>query len=289
MRAVVRQYAGITLGAIITALSLNLFLIPNKVAAGGVSGLATILHFLAGWSVGLTMLLMNIPLFIVGLKLLGTRYGISTLYGAAALAVAVDFTAPFTPVLTHDYLLASVYGGVVGGIGLGLVFRFRGNTAGTMLLAAIINKVYGVRVGQSLMLADFFVIVAAGIAFQSPELAMYALITIFVTGQIVDLVQEGPTTAKAFLIMTDAPAEVAEAILSELNRGATRLGAKGAYTGREREVLLCVVETGEMTALKDIVLRHDPRAFVIVTDAHEVMGEGFTPWQTTMDKKREEE
>ena len=271
-----RDYLGITIGAVITAVSLNMFLIPNKVAAGGVSGLATVLHHLLGWPVGLIMLAFNIPLFIAGIKIMGARYGVNTLFGAGVLAVAVDVTAPFTPVLTNDLLLSSLYGGVVGGIGLGLVFRSKGNTAGTALAAVILNKLLGIRIGQAMMAADFFVIIFAGVAFKSPELALYALISMFVTGQIIDLVQEGPSSSKAFFVMSNQPAEVSEAILTELDRGVTLFEVKGGYTGQSREMLLCVVSTSEVTQLKELIYEIDPKAFVIVTSAHEVLGEGFT-------------
>ncbi len=271
-----RDYLGITIGAVITAVSLNMFLIPNKVAAGGVSGLATVLHHLLAWPVGLIMLAFNIPLFIAGIKIMGARYGVNTLFGAGVLAVAVDVTAPFTPVLTNDLLLSSLYGGVVGGIGLGLVFRSKGNTAGTALAAVILNKLLGIRIGQAMMAADFFVIIFAGVAFKSPELALYALISMFVTGQIIDLVQEGPSSSKAFFVMSNQPAEVSEAILTELDRGVTLFEVKGGYTGQSREMLLCVVSTSEVTQLKELIYEIDPKAFVIVTSAHEVLGEGFT-------------
>lgn len=271
-----RDYLGITIGAVITAVSLNMFLIPNKVAAGGVSGLATVLHHLLAWPVGLIMLAFNIPLFIAGIKIMGARYGVNTLFGAGVLAVAVDVTAPFTPVLTNDLLLSSLYGGVVGGIGLGLVFRSKGNTAGTALAAVILNKLLGIRIGQAMMAADFFVIIFAGVAFKSPELALYALISMFVTGQIIDLVQEGPSSSKAFFVMSNQPAQVSEAILTELDRGVTLFEVKGGYTGQSREMLLCVVSTSEVTQLKELIYEIDPKAFVIVTSAHEVLGEGFT-------------
>ena len=271
-----RDYLGITIGAVITAVSLNMFLIPNKVAAGGVSGLATVLHHLLAWPVGLIMLAFNIPLFIAGIKIMGARYGINTLFGAGILAVAVDVTAPFTPILTNDLLLSSLYGGVVGGIGLGLVFRSKGNTAGTALAAVILNKLLGIRIGQAMMAADFFVIIFAGVAFKSPELALYALISMFVTGQIIDLVQEGPSSSKAFFVMSNQPAQVSEAILTELDRGVTLFEVKGGYTGQSREMLLCVVSTSEVTQLKELIYEIDPKAFVIVTSAHEVLGEGFT-------------
>ncbi|GBG57911.1 membrane protein [Sporomusaceae bacterium FL31] len=271
-----RQYLGIALGSVVTAVGLNMFLIPNKVAAGGVSGLATVLHYVVGYPVGATMLALNIPLFLLSLKVLGTRFGINTLYGAAILSIAIDGTAPFTPVLTQDLLLSSLYGGVLSGIGMGLVFRFRGTTAGTDLAAAIINKLVGISVGQALLFVDFFVILSAGIAFKSPELSLYALISLFVTTQLIDLIQEGPSSAKAFIVMTVMPDRVAQAILAEMERGVTYLQGRGAYTGEVRETLLCVVSTSEVTALKDLIYHIDKSAFVIVADVHEVLGEGFS-------------
>lgn len=277
MKKLLRQYLGMTIGIVLTAAALNMFLIPNKVAAGGVSGLATVLYYLSGWPVGMIMLAFNIPLFLLGIKILGPRYGMNTLYGAAALSVSIDLLAPYTPVLTHDLLLSSLYGGVLSGIGMGLVFRFKGNTAGTAMAAAILNKLYGISVGQALLAADFLVVAFAGVVFKSPELALYATISIFVTSQIIDLVQEGPSASKAFLIMTDKPQEVADGILYEIDRGVTFLQGKGGYTGQERELLLCVVSTSEVTQLKELIYQKDQRAFVIVADAHEVLGEGFTP------------
>lgn len=272
----VRNYLGITLGALLTAVALNMFLIPNKIAAGGVSGFATVLHYLLGLPVGMTMLALNIPLFLASVKVLGAKFGVNTLFGAAVLSVATDLTAPFMPVLTQDILLSSVYGGVLSGVGMGLVFRFKGTTAGTDLLAAMLNKAFHIRVGQALLGVDFFVIASAGIAFASAELSLYALISLFVTTKIIDLIQEGPSTSKAFLIITDEPETVAQAIFRELARGVTFFQAKGGYTGKNRDVLLCVVSTSEVTKLRDIVNEIDHMAFIIVADVHEVMGEGFT-------------
>jgi uncharacterized membrane-anchored protein YitT (DUF2179 family) len=270
-----RDYLGITVGAIITAVSLNMFLIPHKIAAGGVSGLATVLYHLLNWPVGIIMLAFNIPLFMIGLKVMGARYGLNTLFGAGMLSIAIDVMAPFTPVLTEDLLLSALYGGVVGGIGLGIVFRSKGNTAGTALAAVILNKLFDIRIGQAMMAADFFVIVFAGVAFKSPELALYALISMFVTGQIIDLVQEGPVSSKAFFVMSSQPGKMADTIISELGRGVTVFDAKGAYTGESKEMLLCVVDTSEVTQLKELIYEIDSKAFIIVTSAHEVLGNGF--------------
>lgn len=272
----VRDYVGVVLGTGITALALNMFLIPNKVAAGGISGLATVLHHTLGLPVGLTMLALDIPMFLLSLKILGTRFGIKTLLGAGILAASIDLSAPFIPVLTSDLLLNSLYGGVLAGVGMGIVFKFKGSTAGTDLAAAIINKLTGISIGQALLAVDFFVIATAGIVFRSAELSLYGLISLFVTTKIIDLVQEGAGTAKAFFVMSEMPDKVADAILHELGRGVTFLSGRGAYTGTGRDVVFCVVSTGEVSYVKDLVYRIDRQAFVIVTDAHEVLGEGFS-------------
>ncbi|WP_371372046.1 YitT family protein [Sporomusa aerivorans] len=270
-----RDYLGIVVGTVITALALNMFLIPNKVAAGGTSGLATVLHHTFGLPVGMTMLAMDVPMFILSVKILGARFGVNTLLGAAILSATIDLSAPFLPVLTHDLLLSSLYGGVVSGVGMGIVFKFKGTTAGTDLAAAIINKLTGISVGQALLGVDCFVIALAGIVFGSAELSLYGLISLFITTHIIDLVQEGASAAKAFFIMSDSSDAVAEAILSELGRGVTFLPGRGAYTQLEREVVFCVVNTREVSYVKEIVYRIDRQAFVIVADAHEVLGEGF--------------
>lgn len=270
------NYLGITLGALITAVALNMFLIPNKVAAGGVSGMATILHYLLGMPVGATMLALNIPLLLASVKILGARFGVKTVFGAAVLSLAIDLTAPYTPVLTNDLLLSALYGGALSGVGLGLVFRFGGTTAGTDLAAAIINKLTKISVGQALLTVDFFVIASAGVAFASAELALYALLSLFLTSYIIDLIQEGPSTAKAFFIMSLRTEIIGRHIMDELDRGVTFFDCRGGYTGQRRQALLCVVGTAEVSKLKNLIGNIDPNAFVMVADAHEVLGEGFS-------------
>ncbi len=271
-----QDYLGIVLGTVITALALNMFLIPNKVAAGGTSGLATVLHYTFGLPVGMTMLSFDIPMLLLSVRILGARFGINTLLGAGILAATIDLSAPYVPILTHDLLLCSLYGGVMSGIGMGIVFKFKGTTAGTDLAAAIINKLTGISIGQALLGVDCFVIALAGIVFGKAELSLYALISLYVTTKIIDLVQEGPSAAKAFIIMSDSPTEVADAIMAEIGRGVTFLSGRGAYTKVERDVVFCVVSTREVSYIKDLVYRIDRKAFVIVADAHEVLGEGFS-------------
>lgn len=266
---------GVSFGVVLTALGLDMFLIPNKIAAGGVSGIATILYHLIGVPAGAAMLALNVPLFIGGIYRLGLRFGFRSLYGTVALSLVVDALAPLVPVPTRDLLLACIFGGVLVGLGLGVVFRYRGTTGGTDMAAAILRTYTGANVGQLLFLVDAAVVIAAGLTFNSAELAMYALVTIFVASWLIDVVQEGFSYAKAFIIVSDKTADIAPAILKELDRGATAWAARGMYTGTERDVLLSVVHRSEVTRLKDIVYRADPRAFVILADVHEVLGEGF--------------
>ncbi|RKO65797.1 YitT family protein [Desulfofundulus salinus] len=277
--AILSEFLGVTLGVVLTALGLDLFLVPNKIAAGGVSGLATVFHYLTGAPVGMTMLALNVPLFAMGIYRLGLKFGFRSLYGTISLSLVVDALAPHLPVPTHDPLLASIFGGVLTGLGLGLVFRYRGTTGGTDLAAAILRTYTGANVGQLLFLVDGMVVLIAGFTFNSWELAMYALITIFVTAWLIDLVQEGISYTKAFFIISQKADEIAAAVLQELNRGATALKGRGMYTGMERDVLLVVVNRSEVTRLKDLIYKVDREAFVILADVHEVLGEGFKQWR----------
>lgn len=269
------NFVGVLVGVVITALGLDLFLVPNKIAAGGFSGIATIVHYVFGFPVGLVMFAMDVPLFITGVFRLGWGFALRSLFGSVTLALSVDLLAPYLSSPTDNLLLASIYGGVLSGLGLGLVFRNKGSTGGTDMLAAILRSFTNLNVGQLLFLIDSAVVMAAGIVFKSWELAMYAFITIFITSWVIDFVQQGVSYAKGFIIITNKPRLVAEAIINDLDRGATAWKARGMYTGNEREVLLSVVHRREVTKLKEIVYKADPKAFVILADVHEVLGEGF--------------
>lgn len=277
MLKVLLRYIGVLTGVIITALALDMFLVPNKIAAGGISGVATILHHLIGVPVGLIMLSIDIPLFIFAALRLGLGFGVRTMVGSVSLALSVDLLAPHVPIPTDNLLLASVYGGVLIGLGLGLVFRCGGTTGGTDLIAAILRSYTGINIGQLLFLVDGAVVLAAGLAFQSWELAMYALISIFITARVIDTVQQGVSYAKAFIIITTKPQAVSKGILQEMSRGATTWQAQGMYTGDQRHVLLSVVNRNEITKVKEIIHQVDTDAFVILADVHEVLGEGFSP------------
>lgn len=268
------EYLQIMIGCFIGSLGLTMFLAPNKVAAGGISGITTILYHAFGFPIGWTMLMLNIPLFILGVIFLGRKFGAKTLVGSVLFSVFAEITKTF-PAPTKDLLLATVYGGLIFGVGLGIVFRAEGSTGGTDLAAMLINHFIPViSIGQGIMLADFIVIIAAGMFFDW-ELAMYAWIGLFISSKVIDFIQEGFNYSKAVYIISDKSESISRKILNLMGRGVTLFEGKGAYTGERKSILLCVTTRLEMPRLKAIVESIDPEAFVIVHDVHEVLGEGF--------------
>lgn len=277
VRTELRDYFGIFIGVSITALGLVWLLIPNKIAAGGVSGLAILIFYVWYWPVALSMLMFNLPLFLACLWVFGPRYGVKTLFGATFISIMIQFweTIIKLPPLTTTPLLASLYGGVISGIGVGIAFRFRGNTGGTDLAAQLLNRFTSISVGKSLLLFDGSVIILAGIIFHSTELALYAMITLFVTGKVLDTVLEGLSYAKAAFIISDHSEQIGQMILTDLNRGATGLSGRGIYSNSAKEVILCVISRAEEMKLRELVYQIDQSAFIIITDVREVLGEGF--------------
>jgi uncharacterized membrane-anchored protein YitT (DUF2179 family) len=277
----VRDYFWMTLGMAITAFALDAFLVPNRIAAGGVSGLATVIFYtlkdagLPPVPIGVQMLVFNLGLLAIGIRLRGWRYGAKTIYGAVGLSVMIDAMALFVPHLAaNDRLLAVLWGGALTGIGMGMVFRVGGNTGGTDIIAQLLTKRVNLGVGQLMLAVDAVVLLLAGLKF-GPELALYGAVAVFVNGTTIDVVQEGLSTEKAAYIFSLKSAEIGEAILSELGRGATGFAARGLYTGEEREVIFCVVSRRELDDLKNIVHVLDPEAFLVISDVHEALGEGF--------------
>ncbi|TCL69978.1 uncharacterized membrane-anchored protein YitT (DUF2179 family) [Hydrogenispora ethanolica] len=271
------DYLGILVGVSLTSLALAWLQIPNKIAAGGVSGLAIVLYYLWGWSVSWTMFMLNLPLFLACLWVFGPRFGAKTLFGAAFISITLEFWEKVIKLLplTRDPFLAALYGGVVAGIGMGIAFRFRGTTGGTDLAAQLLHRFTGISVGQSLLIFDGTIIALAGVVFRSTELALYAIITLFVTGKIVDIILEGFDYAKAAFIISEHSEAIGQKILSELQRGATGLTGRGLYSTTRKEVILCVISRAEVVKMKELVHQIDPKAFVIISDVHEVLGEGF--------------
>jgi uncharacterized membrane-anchored protein YitT (DUF2179 family) len=268
------EYLGITIGSLIVALGLDIFQIPNKIAAGGLSGLATVAHYVFGFKVGLVMLALDIPLFLAGLKNIGWRFGIKTLYGFLTLALFIDSLASYVPIPTQNMLLASLYGGIVIGAGLGIVFYFGGSTGGTDTIALLIHKYFKVSIGKGLLIIDGFVIALAAYVF-GLEQGLYSLISLFVAAKVIDLIQEGEGFAKLALIITPYHKEIADTILREMDRGVTYLTGKGAYSGEEKDVIMVVFSRNEVSRIKEIVASIDKKAFMVITTANEALGEGF--------------
>lgn len=270
------DYIKITIGCVVMALGMNLFLIPNKIAAGGLSGIGIVLFHLFGFPVGTSVLIMNIPLFLISWRLLGTSFGVKTLYATLCLSLAIDLSA-FLPCLTEDLILAVLFGGVIVGLGLGLIFRKDTTTGGTDLLARIIHKIIPyISVAQLLLLVDAVVVLLAAFVFRQYELALYASVSIFITARVIDYTVIGVDYTKTAYVISRQSARISARILEELNRGVTELKGRGMYTGMDRPVLMCVLKSRDIPHMKRIVQEEDPEAFMFISDAREVLGEGFT-------------
>lgn len=268
-----KDYIYVIIGAAIIAIAFNVFLLPNQIASGGVSGISTILKGVFGWEPGLVQYAFNIPLFISGLIFLGAKFGIKSLVGTLVLPAVVLVSANWEP-WTMNPLLGALFGGISVGLGLGLVFRGGASTGGTDLAAQIITKYTGFSLGTSVLLLDGLIVLSAAVVFDI-EKALYALIGLFVTTKTIDLVQLGFSQSKMIYIITNKQDEIRDAIYTEIDRGVTKLPAYGGYTNVERPILMVVAYQTEFTKLKHIIKTIDPAAFVIVSDAYEVLGEGF--------------
>lgn len=269
----VLEYGILAVGALCMALSFNLFLMPNQIASGGVSGISILLQHYWGWEPAFTQWAFNIPLFIVGFFLLGRQATWKTLAGTLLLPLFIYLTRELRP-LVDDALLASIFGGMATGIGLGIVFRSRGTTGGLSVAAKVINKYAGVTLGLATAMLDGLVILAAGFVF-TPEKALYALLGLYVTSKMIDVVQLGFSYSKVAFIISDEKERIEAAILHELDRGLTKLPGYGGYTGQEKQVYMVVIGQTEVIRLKRLVVEADPGAFIIISNTHEVLGEGF--------------
>lgn len=273
-----RDYLLMTFGALVVAISVDVFLIPNNVVTGGVTGAAMLLHTFLGTPVGLVTLVANIPLLILGFRYLGGLvFGLRTLYATAIMAIAIDLLAPYLRPVTADPLLYTLYGGLLDGLGIGLVFRARGTTGGIDIVARLLERRYGYQPGRSMLLMNVAVFAIAFI-FYGPEKALYALLVAFVGSLALDNTLSAGSGARQALIVTAQPDAVTQAILRDLGRGVTMLEGYGGYTGAERGVLLCVVSRAELSFLKATISRIDPQAFAVIGEAREVLGEGFRPF-----------
>ena len=277
-----QDYVLILLGTAVQAVGLRLFLVPANLVRGGLSGISQLINHFTGWPIGLMIFIGNVPLFLLGWRFLGgPRFVSRTVFAVMTFSFFVDLipSLPFFPLngLTDDIFLNSLYGALVSGFGYGLVYRARGTSGGSDILARILNHWRGVSMTQSYMLVDSAVILGAGLVF-GWQPALYALITLYASGIVAENTLEGSGTIRTALIITARPDVVSNTILSSMARGVTMLSGTGAYTGTSRPVLYCVVTRSEVAQLKTIVQEADPQAFMVIGQAHEALGEGFKPF-----------
>lgn len=269
----IMEYVYVLAGSAFVAIAFNVFLLPNEVASGGVSGISTITKTVFDWKPAFVQWAFNIPLFIAGLIFLGFQFGFKTALGTIFLPFVVYLTEDWEA-WTLDPLLGALFGGIGVGLGLGIVFRGKASTGGTDLAAQIINKYSGLSLGTCVAIIDGMIVLSAAIVFDI-ERGLYALIGLYVTSKTIDLVQVGFGRSKMALIITNRQEEIREGVLNKIDRGVTKLSAYGGYTDDERPILMCVVDQREFTRLKQLVKSIDSTAFVITMDASEVLGEGF--------------
>lgn len=268
---------GIIIGSTIVGVSINTLIIPNQIADGGVTGIAIIFHYLFDWSVSWAVLLLNLPLFILGLRMVGRNFLFLSIVGVGVLSGTLSLTMHL-PVLTHDTLLAAISGGVLTGIGMGIIFRSRGSLGGTDILAVLFARTTSFSVGQVLLAIDAVIFLGVAILFR-PEMAMYAMIYMFIATRVVDLVQVGLSHSKSVMVVTTNPQGIADAIMEKLDRGVTLFQATGAFSGEAKQVVYCVINRTELSQIKEIIREQDPLAFVAISEVPEVVGEGFSPWK----------
>lgn len=266
----------VAVGLILAAAAYRMYLIPNRVVAGGFTGVGQLLNHALGVGVGAVNIALNVPLFLLSMKSMGVRFGVRSLVAMLLLSLLLDHL-PLPPA-TDDMLLASVYGGAISGIGFGLILRGSATTGGTDMLASLLHRLLPeLRVSYGIFLFDGLVIIASAFAFEA-QAAMYGLISTFLCNVLVDLVLEGPNSAHSYFIISDDSDAIARKIMNEMDRGVTALEAVGMYSQKRRQVLLCVVNRFETTRLRRIIFEVDPHAFVIANKAHDVLGEGFKPF-----------
>ncbi len=273
-RLKITNFAAILLGSAIMGFGINYFNIANNLAEGGVTGIAILLKLSFDLDPGLTSLLINIPLLLLGWKVLGRTTLVYTVYGTLCVSFFLWLFGRYRLPL-DDILLASLFAGAFVGIGLGIIFRFGGTTGGVDIIARICHKYFGWRIGRTILMADMLVI-AVSLIHLTVQQAMYTVVAVFVGARVIDVVQDAAYSARAVFIISDQEPEIAKRIMAHMNRGVTVLKGTGGYTDRDKAVIYTVVSRYEIVKLKNLIQRIDPTAFISVQQANEVMGEGFT-------------
>ncbi len=272
------EFIGLILGCIFIAIGLNMFFKPYTIAPGGLSGLSVVISKLTGLSVSTIMLVIGVPLLLFSIKILGKKDAIKTFIGMILLSFIIKVTEPLASIqVTNDILLSAISGGILLGIGLGIIFSVDGSTGGTDLIALMLNRIFpNMSVSKCLTIIDGMVVLSAGIANGNLETGLYSAIALYIIVKVIDAIISGFDYSKAFMIITTQPEKLRCAIVNDIKRGVTLLDAKGGYTNEEKNILLVVVNKKQQEVqLKKLIKNEDPNAFIIVSEAHEVLGEGF--------------
>ena len=272
------EFLGLIIGCIFMGVALNMFFKPYTIAPGGLSGLSLVISKFTGLSVSTIMLIIGVPLLVFSIKILGKKDAIKTFIGMIILSAVLKVTEPLATIgVIQDALLATISGGILLGAGLGIVFSVDGSTGGTDLIALLVNRVIpSLPVSKCLIIIDGMVVLSAGIANGDIETGLYSAMALYIVFKVIDAIISGFDYSKAFMIITEDRDELKEAILNDVKRGVTILDGKGGYTNNDKSILLVVVNNKKQEVhLKKLIKKVDPNAFIIVSDVHEVLGEGF--------------
>ena len=282
-----KNYSLILIGSFILASGFVLFITPYKIVPGGVYGISIVLHYLIGTPVGLVALAFDIPLTIIGIRVLGPRFGIKTVVGFVLTAVFVDgltYLYGTEPLVKDDALLSSIFGGLFIGLGLGLIFKSRATSGGTDIVAMMISKYTKLPVGRLMIIVDSAIVLVGLAAFQDWKIPLYSLIVIFITGKVVDTILEGIDYDKVLFIISDKTEEIRDKIINDLNRSGTMLKGEGLYNKNDRSIVFTVVNRRETVMLRDYINQIDANAFVTVLNANEILGNGFKSLKDDLDE-----
>lgn len=273
---ILKEYVLATLGVLITSIGVVSFLIPNAIAAGGASGLAIVLNRLIGIPVGVWMYIINGLLFFVGFLVVGRDFSVKTIYCTFLLNFLVDFFDRIVPIpkYTEDLIIAVLFGDIITAVGMALTFTQNASTGGTDIVARIFNRFFASPMGTTLLMADLSIAVFAGTV-MGAKLGMYAILAIIINGMMIDFVLKGIESSTQVMVISDKHEEIAKFVLNELERGATYIEGKGAYTGKDRKILLVVLRRRELGELISFIRKLDKSAFIIINEARHVIGEGF--------------
>lgn len=274
-------------GTFIMAAGYVYFISPYKLAPGGVYGIAIVLHHMFGFPIGLSALAMDIPLTIIGIKVLGPRFGWKTVLGFVSMAGFVDLLSYFqgdVPLVEGDALLSAIFGGVLIGVGLGLVFKSKATSGGSDIIAMMINKYTRIPLGQLMIIVDSIIVLVGLIAFKDWKIPLYSWIVIYITGKVVDLILQGANYDKALFIISDKYDEIREKLLTDMSRGGTLLNGKGMYSEENKQIIFTIVNRREVEILKEFVYEADPDAFISVMNTQEILGHGFKPLKESVAK-----